>query len=62
MTGGVSVPCRGLWFVNGLKLLRICLLDMFPSPVGVYGLLMALAEFSGHTTDCFRPLSGFMVC
>ena len=36
----VSVPCRGLWFVNAVAKNGMAILSQFPSPVGVYGLLM----------------------
>ena len=86
MPARVSVPCRGLWFVNsseGGNREK----NMFPSPVGVYGLLirteqngskrqlkfpspvgvygLLIRKMLMHSTtfcECFRPLSGFMVC
>ena len=36
----VSVPCRGLWFVNVEKISVVLGVSPFPSPVGVYGLLI----------------------
>jgi len=56
----VSVPFRGLWFLNNTGLCYQTSIQKFPSPFGVYGFSIKRQDGTFGLAG-FRPLSGFMV-
>ena len=57
----VSVPLRGILFLNAIKQDIKVLVQKFPSPYGESYFLTGLCIPRGLSIDCFHPLTGNLI-